>query len=152
VKGAPLAAAALALLAGGCQYSYRVRAERHGDSYVLTARDGDGHFAPHACVRRIAVIEAGRTIWEIENPGNGWPHEARRCDSTSFPIIYGRAPAGFATVVAAVPLRADGDYVIVGEGVARYHGRFRLSAGLEVVNASGRDARRPLDPRLVTSH
>ena len=147
----PLAGAMLAVALGGCQYSYQVFAERRGADYVLNAHDGSGRFSPHACVRRLAVVEAGRTIWEIANPANGWPGEGGTCLRTDFPLVYGRAPAGFETRVAAVPLRPEGNYLIVGEGVSRYHGRFRVTADLQVVNARGRDARPGLDPAL-TSH
>ena len=125
------------MLTGGCQYGYAVQAERRGDQVVLTAKDGGGRFAPHACVRDLEMQEIGvdgqaRTVWRIENSGRGWPAEGGRCERTDFPIVYGRAPEGYATIVAAEPLRPDGRYAISGSGVARYFGAFRIRADLSV--------------------
>src|SRR3954462_9217120 len=86
-----------AMLTGGCQYAYSVQAERQGDQIVLTARDGGGHFAPHACVRELEVQEIeddgqARTIWRVEKAWRGWAVDGGKCERTDFPIVYGQGP------------------------------------------------------------
>lgn len=121
----------------GCQYSFPVKAVRHGESYVLQAEGGSGRFAPKACIRTLAVKRAGETIWEIHNPRNGWDGA---CDK-DFPLVYGEAPKGFETVVAARPLAPGMLYTIEGAGVARLHGAFAIKADLKVVNGKRARAR-----------
>jgi len=87
-------------------------------------------------------------VWRIENTSRGWPADGGRCERADFPIVYGRAPEGYATVVAAEPLRPDGRYAISGAGVARYFRAFRIRADLSVERLKGRPG---LNPAL-TSH
>ncbi|HLL31511.1 MAG TPA: hypothetical protein VK403_10985 [Allosphingosinicella sp.] len=136
--GKPLLIALAFLPLAGCQYSFQVKAVREGDAYVLRAKGGDGHFSPKACVRSLAVKEAGRTIWQIENPRNGWEGDCRQ----DFPVVYGRAPEGFATVVPAEPLRPGVAYTINGSGVAGLYGAFSVRADLSVANEKKAKARR----------
>jgi hypothetical protein len=121
-----------------CQYSFRVKAVREGDLYVLRADGGDGHFSPEACIGSLAVKEAGRTIWQIENSRNGWDGNC----GVDFPIVYGRAPEGFETLVPAEPLRPGAAYTISGGGVARLYGAFSVEADLRVRNEKRGRARR----------
>ena len=131
-------AALAAVLLSACQYDFPVRATLRDGRYVLTAPYTAGRFAPHTCVARLAVIEDESVIWEIANPAVGWPNEGRDCARSDFPIVYGEAPPGFTTVVAARPLRRGGVYRIEGGGISGYHGRFAIRSDLSVDNRRGR--------------
>jgi hypothetical protein len=126
------------LAAGGCQYSFPVKAVRQGDVHVLQARGGGGRFAPKACIHSLAVRQAGQTIWEIRDARPGWQGMCGK----DFPLVYGRAPDGFETVVPARPLEPGASYTIHGGGYAGLYGAFSVNGDLTVKNEKGAEARR----------
>jgi hypothetical protein len=113
-------------------------------SYVVPLRavfiDGRLGFVPAPgadligdCLFRVTISNAaGETMWEIDRP----LAPPRPCPQW-LPLLYGQAPAGMETLVAARPLRAGGVYILYGNSDATLTAAFRLrgdGAALRVEN------------------
>ena len=111
-----------ASILGGCSYDYEVRAQGSGTGVTFLVDSPGGWLKPLPCVDRFEINSTHATVWQIERIR---ADKLPRCGN-DFPLIYGRLPPGFRTVVAPARLEPGILYNINGFGRVTYHGSFRL--------------------------
>ena len=116
-----LAALLLAPLLASCQPpEIAVRAAFFGNALAFVAAD-PGDADAQGCWSEGAVVDDGlRPVWRFRGPRTG------QCRNL-FPIVYGRAPDGAETAVAASALEPGRLYLFIGDATAGVSGAFALT-------------------------